>query len=270
MDLPSAQQVIASNRDAWDESAHLHKETADWQALLGSVGSPGFSSLDPTLTDMLIKVGVKGRDVVQLGCNNGRECLSMFALGARTVVGIDQSAAFLRQARELASISPHAPQFIEADVHQLPERLYNRFDVALITIGVLSWMPDIALFMAHVANTLRVGGALLIYETHPFLEVFDPQAANPMLPASSYFRREPFVMREAIVYAGDSPVTAATSYWFVHTLGDIVSAAIAAGLQISHLKEYPHSNREECYDQYESQIAQLPMSYTLVAIKRGD
>lgn len=268
MDMLSAQQAISSNKDAWNESAKLHKDTANWKTLLDSVGKPGFSRLDPTLTQLLIEVGIDGKDVVQLGCNNGRECLSLFGLGARRVVGIDQSEAFLEQARELADASPHSPEFIVADVHHLPASVQGRFDVALITIGVLNWMPDIALFMTHVASALKSGGTLVIYETHPFLEVFDPKAANPLLPASSYFQREPFVLQEAIVYEGETESSAAASYWFVHSMGAIVSGAIAAGLQINHLQEYPHSNREELYDQYENQPAQLPMCFTLTAIKR--
>lgn len=268
MDMPSAQEAITSNKHAWDESAQLHKDTDNWKTLLRSVANPGFSRLDPTITALLQEVGVAGKDVVQLCCNNGRECLSLFSLGARSVVGVDQSRAFLQQAQELAEVSPHSPEFIEADIHHLPERLHGRFDVALVTIGVLGWMPDVALFMRHVASTLKPGGTLVMYETHPFLEVFDPHASNPLLPASSYFQRDPFVLQESIVYEGLSEVAGPTSYWFVHTMGSLVSGAIAAGLQIGHLQEYPHSNREELYDQYEHQPAQLPLCFTLTATKR--
>ena len=268
MDMPSAQEAITSNKHAWDESAQLHKDTDNWKALLRSVADPGFSRLDPTITGLLQEVGVAGKDVVQLCCNNGRECLSLFSLGARSVVGVDQSRAFLQQAQELAEVSPHHPEFIEADIHHLPERLHGRFDVALITIGVLGWMPDVALFMRHVASTLKPGGTLVMYETHPFLEVFDPRARNPLLPASSYFQRDPFVLQESIVYEGQGEVEGPTSYWYVHTMGSLVSGAIAAGLQIGHLQEYPHSNREELYDQYEYQPAQLPLCFTLTATKR--
>lgn len=137
MDMPSAQQAIASNKDAWDESARLHKDTDTWRTLLASVAEPDFSCLDPTLTALLQDVGVAGKDVVQLCCNNGRESLSLFGLGARTVVGVDQSRAFLDQARELAALSPYSPEFIETEIHHLPERLHARFDIALVTIGVL-------------------------------------------------------------------------------------------------------------------------------------
>ncbi|NVZ21497.1 class I SAM-dependent methyltransferase [Pseudomonas costantinii] len=269
MDMPSAEQAITSNKDAWDASATLHKDTATWKALLESVADPDFSCLDTTITALLQEVGVAGKDVVQLCCNNGRESLSLFGLGARSVVGVDQSKAFLQQARELADVSPHSPEFIETDIHHLPERLFGRFDVALVTIGVLNWMPDVALFMRHVASTLKPGGTLVIYETHPFLEVFDPRAANPLLPVSSYFQRDPFVLQESIVYEGQGGVAGPTSYWYVHTLGSVVSGAVAAQLQIDHLQEYPHSNREELYDQYENQPAQLPLCFTLTATKRS-
>ena len=269
MDMPSAQLAIACNKDAWDQSASLHKTTDTWAALLTGVRAADFSCLDPTLTGLLQVIGVTGKNVVQLCCNNGRETLSLLGLGARSAVGVDQSQAFLEQARELASVSPHTPEFIESDIHQLPERLHERFDIALVTIGVLGWMPDVTHFMRHVASTLKPGGTLVMYETHPFLEVFDPRADNPLLPASSYFQREPFVLQESIVYEGQSAVAGPTSYWYVHTLGEVVSAAIGAHLQISHLQEYAHSNREELYDQYEHQPAQLPLCFTLTATKRS-
>jgi hypothetical protein len=34
------------------------------------------------------------------------------------------------------------------------------------------------------------------------------------------------------------------SYWHFHTMGDIVTGCVKAGLQIAELNEYPHSNRE--------------------------
>lgn len=268
MDLPTKQQAIASNRDAWNESAQHHRDNPEWRARFIAVAQADFCCIDDTLRGVLEQVGVEGKDVVQLGCNNGRESISMFALGARSVVGIDQSAAFLEQARELAARSPHDAQFIEADVHHLPSELHGRFDVALITIGVLNWMPDIAEFFHHVAQTLKPGGAVVIYETHPFLEMVDPEAADPYRLDSSYFRSEPFVQTQPIVYEGKVEQPAAPSYWFVHTLGAIFTGAIEAGLQISHFKEYPHSNREELYDRYEQQVAQLPLCFTWVAVKR--
>ncbi|MHC8314912.1 class I SAM-dependent methyltransferase [Pseudomonas sp. LB3P31] len=267
MEMPTKENAIASNREAWNASARHHRDNPEWPILLKAVEHSDFSCIDDTLRSLLEQVGVADKDLVQVGCNNGRESLSLFALGARSVVGIDQSAAFLEQARELAARSPHAAHFIEADIHHLPSELHNRFDVALITIGVLNWMPDIGEFFRHVANILKPGGALVIYETHPFLEMFDPEASDPYSLQSAYFRREPFVQTQPIVYEGKVEQQSAASYWFVHTLGDIFTGALEAGLAVSHFKEYPHSNREELYDRYERQQAQLPLCFTWVAVK---
>ncbi|MBV4487124.1 class I SAM-dependent methyltransferase [Pseudomonas sp. SWRI153] len=264
MEVPNPQTAIESNRQAWNDSARHHQESPDWQALLNDVAQADFSCIDDTLRAVL---EVDGKDVIQLGCNNGRESLSLFALGARSVVGVDQSAAFLEQARELNRRSPYDAEFIESDIHHLPASLHNRFDVALITIGVLNWMPDIGEFLRHVARVLKHGGQLVIYETHPFLEMVDPAAEDPFRLVSSYFRAEPFVQAEPIVYSGKVEQPAAQSYWFVHTLGAIFSGAIAAGLNIAHFNEYAHSNREEVYDRYMHQKAQMPMCFTLMASK---
>jgi SAM-dependent methyltransferase len=267
MTKPLIRSAVASNREAWNASAAHHKTTDNWRKLLASVNESDFSCLDATITKLLLSIGVAGKDVIQLGCNNGRECLSVAGLGARKVVGVDQSAEFLAQARELSEASPHELEFVEADIYALPPALHAEFDLALVTIGVLNWMPDLSKFFSCAASTIRKDGILLIYETHPFLEMFLPESADPFRPAESYFRTEPFVDDRAIVYEGDAPVNGSPSYWFVHRLSDIFTALLDAGLQIAHFKEYAHRNREETYAVYEGQRAQLPMCYTLVATK---
>ncbi|MGY0198824.1 hypothetical protein [Leptothrix sp. BB-3] len=105
----------------------------------------------------------------------------------------------------------------------------------------------------------------MIDETHPFLEVFNPKGDSPFLPELSYFRKTPMKIEGAITYDGSDGGAGATGYWFVHGLGDIVTACASQGFHIERLEEHPHSNREVEYDIYEKQSAQLPLSYTLVA-----
>jgi SAM-dependent methyltransferase len=268
MKTPLIEAPVASNKAAWNASAPHHKTTETWRTLRAAVSRSDFSCFDFTLTQLLASIGVVGKDVIQLGCNNGRECLSLLGLGAQRVVGVDQSSAFLDQARELASVSPHEPEFVEADIHSLPPELNGRFDVALITIGVLNWMPDLGVFFPCVSKTLRRGGTLVVYETHPFLEMFAPESADPFRPTESYFRTTPFVEERVIVYEGESAGKSAPYYWFVHRLSDIFTAVLTSGMRISAFKEFEHSNREEAYAIYEHQQAQLPMCYTLAAIKK--
>ncbi|APZ54653.1 class I SAM-dependent methyltransferase [Salipiger abyssi] len=260
------QAITAANRAAWNASAPLHGRGADWDALLERAAQPGFSVLDAQLTETLTALELAGKSAVQIGCNNARELMSLAALGIRPELGIDQAGAFLAQGRQLAEAAGLSPQLLEADIYALPDDL-GRFDLGLITIGVLNWMPDLAGFFRAVAGLLAPGGHLVIYETHPFLEVFDPDSATPFEPAFSYFERQPQAVTEAITYDGKSHGQGETGYWFIHPLGEIVTACVRSGLSLVELKEFGHTIREPEYDIYEGRAAQIPMSFCLVAQK---
>ncbi|KTS73489.1 methylase [Pseudomonas oryzihabitans] len=264
MDPHERQRITAANRQAWELSAPLHAQGEEWADLLRQAGQPGFSVLDDCLTRTLTELDIRGLSCAQVGCNNARELLSLAALGGQPALGIDQSTAFLAQGQQLAAAAGLAPALVAADIYALPEGL-GQHDLVLITIGVLGWMPDLPAFFAAVHDLLAPGGRLVIYETHPFLEIFEPQADQPLLPHYSYFRREPLVLNDLIAYDGQDHGQGASSYWHIHTLGAIVSGCLQAGLVLRRLEEHPHSNREVDYDLYENQVAQLPMSFTLVA-----
>ncbi len=266
-DTPSLSEMTAANRAAWNASEPLHRAGPDWQRLLDRARAGNFSTLDKTLTQTLMALSPRGKRVVQIGCNNGRELLSVAALGAVPALGIDHSSAFFDQADELAAAAGISCRFLCADIYALPEDTPSDFDIALITIGVLSWMPDLARFLNVVTGLLAPGGRLVIYETHPFLEMFDPQSNDPFTPRISYFAEGPDIDDVAITYDGPTDAKAGVSYWFVHKLGDIVTACVEAGLTIDRLTEHPHSNREADFDIYCGREAQLPMCFTLVATK---
>ena len=46
-------------------------------------------------------------------------------------------------------------EFIASNIYELPDRYQGKFDIALITIGVLSWMPDLTQFFEIAAGLLR-------------------------------------------------------------------------------------------------------------------
>lgn len=262
-------EAIAANRVAWDLSAQHHRGNEAWRHLVAGFADPGFSCFDATATAAVQAIGVAEKSWVQIGCNNGRECLSLMALGAGRVLGIDQSAAFLDQARDLADLSAHEAAFLCADIHDLPDDV-GPFDRALISIGVLNWMPDLHRFFRVVSGLMAPGGALVIYETHPFLEMFDPDAPDPFTPAIGYFPDGPDIAQESLTYDGSTPEgEAPVSYWFAHRLGQVVSAVAAAGLRLERLDEHPHCNREVAYERYENRAAQVPLCYVLTAWKTG-
>lgn len=262
--IPDRAAITAANRAAWDAAAPLHLADPGWPDLLAAAAKPGFSVLDACLTDTLRGIGIAGRRAGQVGCNNARELLSLASLGADPVLGVDQSAAFLDQARQLARAAGLAPEFVAADIYALPDGVPT-CDLILITIGVLGWMPDLPGFFAAVAGLMAPGSVLVIYETHPFMEVFNPDAARPHEPFYSYFDARPQAEDDAITYDGKDHGKGETGYWTIHTMGAIVTAVLDAGLTLERLTEHPHSIREPQYDIFEGRAVQIPMSFTLVA-----
>lgn len=96
-----------ANRLAWDASAARHQASPEWARQIEGFRDPAFATFDPVITQVLGQQGINGARAAQIGCNNGRETLSMLALGAREAVGIDQSSAFLSLAERLRAVSPH-------------------------------------------------------------------------------------------------------------------------------------------------------------------
>lgn len=265
MDL---KRYTAANKAAWNASAPAHEACENWERLLREAAKPGFTRLDATVTAALRDAGVSGARAVQIGCNNGQDLLSLASLGGRPSLGIDQSESFLDQARRLALAAGSDCAFLAADIYDLPEDVSRDFDLALITIGVLNWMPDLPRFFGIVAGLLSPGGRLVIYETHPFLEMMEPEAEDPFALTYSYFKTEPFVHEQALTYDGSNGGAVPASYWFSHPMGAIVTAIAQAGLRIERLEEFPHSNREVDFDIYEGRAAQLPMCFVLTAVRQ--
>ncbi len=162
MKLDYIRTFTQANKATWDASAHLHGEGQRWDELLRAAGEPDFCKLDDCLTTTLSELGIEGHSAVQVGCNNAHELLSLASLGAHPSLGLDQSAEFLALGAQLAAKTEYNPRLIEADIYNLPEGL-GHHDLALITIGVIGWMPYLKGFFQAVRGLLRPGAKLVIY-----------------------------------------------------------------------------------------------------------
>lgn len=129
--------------------------------------------------------------------------------------------------------SAHEGGFSCLDATITPLLLSIGVALALIPIGVLNWMPDLKACFCAASATLRQEGTLVIYETHPILDMFLPDSADPYRPAESYFRREPFMDDRAIVHESNATKNGSATYWFAHPLSDIVTAVLEPGLKLT-------------------------------------
>ena len=253
-----------ANRLAWNQAAPIHKKL-NFERLLESFRQPGCSRLDPIETAKLQEIGLNDKAVAQIGCNNGRELLSVRNLGAGRCVGFDISEDFIDQAQQLAAAGQIECEFVRTDAYNISSEYNDTFDLVYITIGVLSWMPDISRFFEIVARLLNPGGYLFIYELHPVLEMFEPsERDDPPRAQNSYFRTEPYVEEDGLDYYAMTKYKSAPFYSFPHKLSDVITAILNNGLQLLSFEEYGH-DISNLWAHFEHFQVKPPLCYTLVA-----
>ncbi|QXJ21295.1 class I SAM-dependent methyltransferase [Actinomadura graeca] len=221
-------ESAAINRANWDVWAAAHGQDAyyDGEALLAGADS---------LTDVEdAAVGdVTGLDVLHVQCHLGFDSISLARRGAR-VTGADFSPVALEKARDLARRCGVDVRFVEADATALPPALHGRFDLAYATIGILCWIADAGAWMRSVAATLRPGGRLVLIDGHPLASMI--AGLDPLVLDFPYAFDGPHEFSGTASYATETGPT--TSVEFAHSLGEIVTAAVTAGLRVTRLEEH--------------------------------
>ena len=105
---------------------------------------------------------VDGREVLDIGCGDGRFCRLLAGLGAH-VTGIDVTDAFIDRARHLAS---RGETYLVGDAEQLAELDDATFDLAVSYI-VLVDLFDMDSAVAAAYRVLRTGGRFVVCNIHP-------------------------------------------------------------------------------------------------------
>lgn len=267
MDL---KKYTEANRQSWNEVAPIHQKARKID-LKEEFKRPGYSTLDNVITSKLKEIGMEGKKVAQLCCNNGREVLSLVNIGAESAVGFDISDEAIAEAKELTGISGLGCKFVRTDVYDIDEKYFNKFDLIYISIGALYWLPDLDRFFKIVGNMLIDEGMLVIYESHPFTnmlaqeneEEFDKD--NPTKAAFTYFRDEPWVCDDGIDYIGKSTYKGITNYGWAYKISDIINSVIKSGFVICEFLEYAHDT--SCEFEHLEKVGKIPLSYILIGRK---
>jgi SAM-dependent methyltransferase len=268
----------AVNRAMWDERAPVHAASPDY-AFAEFAADPQHLSQVVTF-DLPLLGSVEGLRGVHLQCHIGTDTVSLSRLGAR-MTGLDFSAAALAEGRRLAEAAHAKVDFVESDVYGAIDVLpRGEFDLVFTGIGALCWLPDVRRWAAVVATLLRPGGRLFIREGHPVLwSLAEPRDDGVLAIYYPYVeQQEPLVWDEPGTYVEtDAQLLITLSHEWNHGLGEIVSALLAEGLQITALVEHDSvpwdalPGMMEPVGQGEWRLAdrpeRLPHSYTLQAVK---
>jgi SAM-dependent methyltransferase len=272
--MPDARTARRINRAHWDALASAHGQDAYYDSDALIAGADTLTEVEAAGIREAIGA-VAGLDVLHLQCHIGFDAVSLARRGAR-VVGADFSPASLEKARTLAKRCEVDVRFVEAEATTLPMELHNRFDLVYATIGVIVWIADLRAWMRSAAAALRGGGKLLLVDGHPLYTMMD--TVEPLRLDMPYGGGGPRAFDEPGSYAGaDLSVAATATVNYAHSLGEVVNAALAAGLKIEHLQEHveadfdPRGNilAREDDGRYRLRVdgELLPFLFTLVAAK---
>jgi len=227
---------FALNKARWDEVVDLHVASPFYRVKEFLAGE------DARLPIEREELGpVAGKRLVHLQCHFGLDCLSMARLGAR-VTGLDFSEKALAAARQLAVQAGIDARFVPGNVYDAPRLLGERYDIAYVTWGAINWLPDIRAWAQVVADLLEPGGFLYLIEGHPYAMTLDQKdAAAPIVATYPYWHKpQPLVFRSDVSYTGEQTKLANTEmHEWIHPVGELVGALLAAGLELEFLHEHP-------------------------------
>ena len=267
------------NRANWDERAPAHAASPDY-AVDRFASDPAHLS-EVVRFDLPLLGDVGGLRGVHLQCHIGTDTISLARLGA-SMTGLDFSNASLTQARRIAGLAGADVRFVQAEVYDALTVLEPAsFDLVYTGIGALGWLPDIARWAAVVAGLLRPGGRLFIREGHPMLWALEDSRPDGLLVVEyPYFEREePMVFDEGGTYVEtDAVFTHNRTHEWNHGLGEIITALMTAGLDLTGFAEHDSVPWEALPGQMERigggewRLAdrpwRLPHTYTLQAVRR--
>ena len=264
-------EYLKANKDTWNAWTPVHVGSKFYD--VESFKAGGCSLAETEIHEV---GGVMGKSLLHLQCHFGQDTLSWARRGAK-VTGADFSDKAIAAARALAGEVGVDAEFVCCDLYDLPRNLSGEFDVVYTGGGVLTWLPDIENWAKIVAHYLKPGGVFYIREFHPTGCMFDDESDTPRLRYPYFYEEKPlrFSGNGGSYTDGNSGVDTVTYEWS-HTLGDIVTALIGAGLSIEYLHEFAYctyqshpflKQGEDGLWRDESLRGGLPLMFSIKAVK---
>lgn len=235
---PLPDDPVATNLAWWQAAARAHRAATsgyyDPAPLLA--GQDQLTAHEEAALARALPDGVRGRAVLHLQCHLALDGIRLARRGA-AVTGLDFSSEALAGAADLAARCGVRLDLVQADATCLPPALHGRFDLVWATIGVLTWHRDLGAWMRAAAAALRPGGHLLLHELHPLFTM--PASTAPLVIDFPYLGGTGHAFAEAGTYAAPgAELGDGVNVSFAHGLGEVVTAAVEAGLRVERLEEH--------------------------------
>ena len=197
---------------------------------------------------------VKGKRILNALGSNGRKAVPLCLLGAEVTI-IDISEENQRYAMELAKYADVDLRFELGDfITYENDSFKGYFDIAFSEGGILHYFNDLDAFFGKISRYLRVGGTLILNDSHPFRKIMSANTGTN----GDYFDDNLHVFPVAYedqfdkAEQKDFPKCLLRFY----RIGEIVTAVGQNRMQITELRELKRIGNEK-----------IPGEFTLVATR---
>jgi len=231
-------KYLQANQRRWDELTEEHKNSAFYDLEGFKAGNDRLHSIE--LTEL---GSVAGKTLLHLQCHFGMDTLAWARRGA-TVTGIDFSQKAIKLAKSLSEELKIPAKFQCIDIYDLYKVLMGEFDIVFTSYGVLHGLPDLKHWAELIAYYLKPGGIFYIVEDHPLFRIFWVAPDGEIKALRAYFfSEEPQRIEEIGSYAAENKTEAREYYVWDHSLAEVITSLIDAGLIIEFLHEFDYAAR---------------------------
>lgn len=232
-------QLIAANRDWWNERGPLHATSPFYGIDRLVAGATSLNDFELAEFD----IGA-ARSFVHLQCHIGTDTISWARRGLEAT-GLDFSVTSLEQAEHIGNRCGIEIRWVASDLYEAPEMLAETYDIVYTGKGALNWLDDIERWAWVVAKLLNSGGRLYLVEFHPISWILGEEEwsikNDYFTNGDAYIEHDP----EGSYAVPEATTSANTTAEWQHTLADIVSAIAGAGLTIRWLHEFPFTEFQQ-------------------------
>lgn len=229
------QKAFDTNRETWNQKVAIHSRS-DFYDLEGF--RAGASSLNSYELDAL--GDVSGKSLLHLQCHFGQDTLSWARMGAKCT-GVDISEEGIKLARSLNEELGLDAEFVCCNVLDTSKHVTETFDIVFSSYGTIGWLPDLRPWAQMISELLKPGGVFYLVEFHPIAWMFDYTVSPPEMKYG-YHQKEAIYEEYEGTYTDDaSKKMTSKEYGWNHSLSEVISSLIDAGLTLEYLNEYDAS-----------------------------
>ena len=226
------EKAFETNRKTWNKKVAIHSRSAFYAM---DTFKEGATSLNSYELDAL--GDVSGKSLLHLQCHFGQDTLSFTRMGAQCV-GIDISDEAIKLAKQLNSELELDARFVCCNVLDTSQYVSETFDIVFTSYGTIGWLPDLKPWAQMISERLKTGGTFYIVEFHPIAWMFDYQETPPTM-RYGYHQKEAIYEEYEGTYAPDGEAKMVSKeYGWNHSLSDVITALLEAGLTIKSFEEY--------------------------------